>query len=101
MKTIPLTKRPPTDSSPFPGTVDDAAIIKQIVATADPNIGMDLDGMRQAMKILDALDAVDGTGALALEDAQWELLCAKVRTFRWGIADPRFLDLADAILGAR
>ncbi len=103
MKTIPLTQRPPEDNSPFPGTVGDAAVIKQIISVADPQTGMGLDEMRRGIKILDAIDAAvakGDTGALVLEDAQWEFLCAKVRAFRWGVADLRFVELADSILNA-
>lgn len=100
MRKIPLTTRPVVEGSPFPGTVIDAAVIKTVITTPDPQRGMDLEDMRQGMKVLDALERVNGTNTLILENAQWETLCARVRTFKWGIADRRFLDLADAILSA-
>lgn len=100
MRRIPLTTRPVVDGSPFPGTVIDSAIIKQVVTIADPQRGMDLEEMRQGLKVLDALDKVNGSGELVLEDAQWTFLCNRLQSFRWAVGDPRFLELADTVLRA-
>ena len=96
MRNIPLTVRPPVDGSPFPGHVNDRNVLKQVVSM--PTNGLTLEGMRRGLKILDALDAADGT--IELADAQWEFLCDCIRNFRWAVADQRFLALSDSVLNA-
>lgn len=99
MRRIPLTIRLAKQGSPFPGSVIDAAVIKQIISIADPDRGMNLAEMRQGIKVLDALEAGSDT-EFELENAEWEYLCAKIQTFRWAVADPRFVALVDTILQA-
>lgn len=97
MRYIKLETRPPTPNSPFPGTVNDATVLRQIAAWAPPGRGMLLDEMRLSMKILDALDG-SLENRLVLEEAQWQMLCERLKIFPWSTADRRFIALADLIM---
>jgi hypothetical protein len=55
--------------------------------------------MRRGIRILDALDAATG-GELALEDADYEHLQAKINGMTWGMVDKHLLEFIDAVLTA-
>jgi hypothetical protein len=64
----------------------------------DAQKGADIDELRRSIRVLDALEASDGT--LELEDADWEHLCQKVRAMQWAFVDRRIVQLIDSVLEA-
>jgi hypothetical protein len=64
----------------------------------DPQKGADIEELRRSIRVLDALDACDGT--LELEDADWEHLCQKVKAMQWAFVDRRIVQLIDSVLEA-
>ena len=79
-------------------TVDYRAVLRDAVRRPlNPQAGMQIDEMRRSIRVLDALDAANGT--LELEDADWDHLKEKVQAMPWAVADRRIIDLVDAVTG--
>lgn len=64
----------------------------------NPQSGADISEMRQSLRVLDALEAADGT--LELEDADYEHLRAKVNAMPWNVIDRRIVQLVDEVSNA-
>jgi hypothetical protein len=104
MKRIVL--RTLADDRSVPGTAEYTAnvldwseAIRQVLRRPlDPQKGADIEEMRRSIRVLDALDASDGT--LELEDADWQHLCQKVRAMQWAFVDRRIVQLIDSVLDA-
>lgn len=64
----------------------------------DPQRGADIAEMRMSLRILDALEAADGT--LELEDADYEHLKTKLLAMPWAVVDKRIVQLVDDVSNA-
>jgi hypothetical protein len=79
--------------------LDWSEAIRQVLRRPlDPQKGADIEEMRRSIRVLDALEAADGT--LELEDADWQHLCQKVRAMQWAFIDKRIVQLIDSVLDA-
>lgn len=89
MKRIELLKKD--------GDFDERELLREVARRpADPRVGIDIEEMRRAMRVLDALDkATDST--LDLEDADHGYLVEKLKRFRFAFADQKILDLVERI----
>jgi len=65
----------------------------------DPN-GMNVQGVRSAMRVLNTLDAQLGQTHLALEDADYEYLRMRLDKVNFTVASSGVMALIDAIEGA-
>ena len=54
--------------------------------------------MRKSLKVLDAIDASNGT--LELEDADYEHLKTKIEAMSWNLVDRRILQLVEDVTSA-
>ena len=54
--------------------------------------------MRQSIRVLDALEASNGT--LELEDADYQHLKTKVERMPWNVVDRRLVEMIDDVMGA-
>jgi hypothetical protein len=64
-----------------------------------PQGGMDLDEMRNSIRIIEALEKTQD-GVVQLEDADYAFLVRKLDAQRWGFAHQVILDFADSIKAA-
>jgi hypothetical protein len=64
----------------------------------DPQKGASIEEMRQSIRVLDALDAANGT--LELEDADFAHLKEKLERMPWNVVDKRIVTLIDDVNGA-
>jgi len=106
MKRIALLSVPdprfpdPSDPSYEANRLDYRAVIEQVIRNPlDRQNGISMDEMRKGIRVLDALDAAQ-EGVLALEDADWEHLKAKVEHMPWGMVDRRIVQFYDDITRA-
>lgn len=96
MRYVPLRTVEVPDGEAF---VYADAIRMVIRQPLDKQAGVTIDEMRKGIRLLDKLDAAtDDT--LALEDADWEHLKAKLEVMTWGIVDRDLLEFIDAVLNA-
>jgi hypothetical protein len=73
-----------------------AEILRNVVRQPlDRREGITIDEMRKSLRVLDAIDAANGT--LELEDADWQLLHDKMVAMTWGVVDKRLVELYDAV----
>lgn len=80
-------------------TVSTAEVIRNVVrAPLDRQRGADIEEIRRGIRILDAVDAANGS--VELEDADWDHLCEKARVTTWGLVDKRLLVVIEDIFGA-
>jgi len=78
--------------------LDYRATLKEIVRRPlNPQQGLTIEEMRQSIRVLDALDAANGT--LELEDADYAHLVAKTKAMTWAVADRRLIQLYDEVVG--
>ena len=63
-----------------------------------PKRAIDITEMRASIKLLDALDAADGT--LELEDADYAVLKDKTLRMQWNLVDRRIVQLVDDVTNA-
>ena len=71
-------------------------ILQQIInKPLNPQRGFDAEDMRRSVKLLDQLEAADGV--LDLEDADWEIVRAKVAAFPFAIAHKELIGFIDAV----
>ena len=74
-------------------------VLREVVRRPlDPRNGADIKEMRESIRVLDAIEAADGT--LELEDADYDVLKAKINAMRWNVVDVRLVALIDEVLGA-
>ena len=98
MKKIPLRTMPPEKGSAEPD-LEWAEIVRQVVRKPlDPQKGADIEEMRKGIRILDAVDASNGT--LDIEDADWEHLKTKVLAMPWAVVDRRIVRFVDDVVMA-
>lgn len=64
----------------------------------DKQAGVGIEEMRRGIRILDKLDAAGEV--LALEDADYDHLVAKLRVMSWGMVDRDLLAFIDTVLEA-
>ena len=96
MKTIELKKLEMDDGEPF----DYKEIMGNIVRQPnDPTIGITIEEIRKSVRILDALDVSEKT--LELEDADYNTLKKKVKTYKWALAHRSIIIFVDDINNAQ
>jgi len=79
--------------------IDYADVLSQVVRRPlNPQSGADITEMRQSLRVLDALEAANGT--LELEDADYQHLKAKLAAMPWNVIDRRIVQLIDDVNGA-
>jgi len=79
------------------GDIVYAEVLREVVRRPlDPRAGISIDEMRQSLRVLDALDAANGT--LDLEDADYDHLKAKLLGMQWNVVDRRILQLVDDVI---
>jgi hypothetical protein len=95
MKSIPLKTLEATDGPP----IEYAQVLREVVRRPlDPQKGIDITEMRSSIRLLDAIDAANGT--LELEDADYAVLKDKLLKMPWNVADRRIIQLVDDVTGA-
>ena len=61
----------------------------------NPRDGVNISEMRQSLRVLDALEASNGT--LELEDADYQHLKDKLEAMQWNVVDRRILQLVEDV----
>jgi len=77
------------------GTLSWADIVQQVIRRPLDGRGADIDELRRGIRVLDALDAANGS--VELEDADWEHLRQKVQAMQWGFVDRRIVQFVDDV----
>jgi hypothetical protein len=96
MKSIPLRTLDAPDNSP-PIIYSD--VLREVVRRPlNTQAGIQIAEMRQSLRVLDAIDASNGT--LELEDADYTLLKEKINAMPWSMADRRIIELVDDVNNA-
>jgi hypothetical protein len=92
VRSIPLK----TLEAPNSPTISYADVLVEVVRRPlNPQQGIQIDEMRKSIRLLDALDAANGT--LELEDADYQFLKQKLDNMGWNIADRRIVQLIDDV----
>lgn len=73
-------------------------LVEVVRRPSNPQAGIGIEEMRNSIRVLDALDASNGT--LELEDADYELLKSKLLSMPWSVADRRILTLIEDVSAA-
>ena len=73
--------------------------LAHIMRTPSQNTA-DLDEVRRSIRILNALDTIEGN-VLNLEDADFEYMCQRVTGTRWPFIDPVIITFVDDVTGAK
>jgi len=95
VKSIPLKTLEATDGP----AIEYAQVLREVVRRPlDPQKGIDITEMRSSIRLLDAIDAANGT--LELEDADYAVLKDKLDHMAWNVADKRIVQLIDDVNGA-
>lgn len=95
MKSIPLKILDVQDGP----SIEYAQVLREVVRRPlDPQRGVDITEMRASLKVLDAIDASNGT--LELEDADYDHLQTKLNAMPWNVVDRRILTLIDDVSNA-
>ena len=93
MKTIPLKTLGPAPE------IDYASVLKEVIRRPlNPAQGASIDEMRQSIRVLDKLEAANGT--LELEDADYQHLTQKLTQMPWNLIDRRIIQLIDDVTNA-
>jgi hypothetical protein len=92
MKTIPMKT---LSDEGMPDIVYVQVLREVMRRPADPQKGADIAEMRKSIRVLDALDASNGT--LELEDADYEHLKTKILNMPWNVIDRRIVQLVDDV----
>ena len=95
MKSIPLKTLEAPNSAPIEYRSVLEAVVKHPLY---PQKGIDITEMRASIKLLDALDAANGT--LELEDTDYAMLKDKLQRMPWNIVDRRIVQLVDDVIGS-
>ena len=96
MKKIILKTLDAPDNSP---PIEYASVLREVVRRPlNAQQGIQIAEMRQSLRVLDAIDASNGT--LELEDADYALLKEKINAMPWSMADRRIIELVDDVNNA-
>jgi hypothetical protein len=95
MKTIPMKT---LSEEGLPDIVYAQVLREVLRRPSDPQKGADIAEMRRSIRVLDALDAANGT--LELEDADYDHLKTKITAMPWNVIDRRIVQLVDDVTGA-
>jgi hypothetical protein len=77
-----------------------AEVLREVIRRPlNPQQGATIEEIRQSVRVLDALDAANGT--LELEDADYEHLKQKTLAMPWNVIDRRLVQLVDEVLSAQ
>lgn len=80
-------------------TIDYKTILIEVVRRPlNPRDGIGIEEMRASIKVLDAIDASNGT--LELEDADYQTLRQKLDAMKWNLVDSRILRLVEDVTNA-
>lgn len=94
MRTIPLKTLGPEPAVVY------ADVLREVVRRPlNPQAGANIAEMRQSIRVLDVLDAANGS--LELEDADYQHLKAKLDAMPWNVVDRRLVQLIDDVDNAR
>jgi hypothetical protein len=95
MKKIPLRTLP----DPRLGDIVYQDVLREVIRRPlDPQRGATIDEMRQSIRVLDALEASNGT--LELEDSDYDHLKQKLLSMPWNVVDKRLVQLVDDVTSA-
>lgn len=95
MKKIELKTLDAPDGPP----IDYAQVLREVVKRPlNPQAGIQIAEMRQSLRVLDAIDASNGT--LELEDSDYAHLREKILAMPWNLVDRRILELVDDVTNA-
>jgi hypothetical protein len=83
---------------PPPEISYDLVLREVIRRPLDPQKGADIAEVRLSIRVLDALDAANGT--LELEEADYQHLKAKLAAMPWAVVDRRIVQLFDDVNAA-
>ena len=76
-----------------------ADVLREVIRRPlDPKQGADITELRQSIRVLDVLEAANGT--LELEDADYDHLKRKLEAMTWNVVDKRVLRLVDEVTSA-
>lgn len=71
----------------------------EIIRNPGAEKGLDLEAVRRSIRVLDVLDNAQDT--LALEDADFEYMKARVLEARWPVVDKAITQFVDDVTGAK
>src|SRR4030095_6591706 len=95
MKKIPLKTLP----DPRLGDIVYQDVLGEAVRPPlDVQRGASIEEMRQSIRVLDAIDAANGT--LDLEDSDYQHLKQKLAAMQWNVVDRRLVQLVEDVEGA-
>lgn len=108
MKYIPLVVDPSTrfdrEADPenwLKDAFDYAVALREVIRQPiNAQMGADFEELRRGIRLLKAIDGKKAGDVLALEDADWEHLCAKLKGNRWTVIDERILRFVESVLNA-
>ena len=92
MKHIPLK---PMQIERFGDSVKSYLDVIRAVVNRPLNQGYEANELRQTVKLLDKIEAANGSDMLDLEDAEYELFRQKLATFKWTMADKAIVQFLD------
>jgi hypothetical protein len=95
MKHIPLRSLPDEQYPDAPDIVYVQVLREVVRRPLDPRAGVGIEEMRQSLKVLDAIDASNGT--LELEDADYAHLKSKLDAMQWNVVDRRIIQLIEDV----
>ena len=103
MKTLQLKDIPMTSPD---GTETSLNYWEQLQATirmpTDPRAGMDVEEIRKSIRIIDVLDNVgQDAKTVKFEDADYDLLVAKVLATKYHFADPAIIEFVDDVVRSK
>lgn len=91
MKLIPLTE----------GKTFKAVDILSTVMGSSPTNSVNVNEMRQRVRVLDAIEARGAATEIRLEDADYELLSRVLSAFPFSVAHKELLGIIDDVLNAK
>lgn len=98
MKHIPL-KTLADERYPGAPDIEYATVLREVVRRPlDPQKGVQIAEMKQSLRVLDAIDAANGT--LDLEDADYDHLKTKLDAMNWNVVDARIIQLVEDVSNA-
>ena len=96
MKRIEMKTLEAADGSP---AIEYASVLREVVRRPlNAQAGIQISEMRQSLRVLDAIDASNGT--LELEDADFAHLKTKIEAMSWNLVDRRILQLVEDVTNA-
>lgn len=100
MRYVSLANRPDDKGGVLSGRATLLEIIKQPTGGMGRGVGITVEDMRRDIRLLDAIEAAEDGGTVALEDADWSHLKRKVEAFPFAFSDKRILDLCEDVFNA-